>query len=901
MFPASRLENQFTFCTSTLTMSTSTVVHKSRSLLLAVSALLAPSTFAQTPAALLEPTEDTANTVTGEDGAPLEVVTVRGEHIPDPMVRTSEISSFITAVDLERQGDDSAAAALTRVTGLSLAQGKFVYVRGLGERYSAALLNGSPLPSPEPLQRVVPLNLFPNSVLSSVMVQKTFSAKYPGEFGGGLVDLQTVAVPDRPFLSFSSSIGGNTETTFKKGATYYGGDWDLLGFDDNTREMPSALRDAIATGRRVDAASFTPAELQRIGSSFVNAPLNLLQSRNEVQPDFSLGLTGGGKLDMDWGSLGTVAVAGFDNGWQTRSGKQQEGIVLSGTIFPRTDYDFTSTQNDAVVNGLVGVGAEWGGHQINWTNLYIHSTTKEARSRAGIDYLAGAFVRDDYTEWFERELFDTQLAGVHEFDLLQVDWRGSYAKTSREAPYQKGIRYRRVDGEYLHNASQEQNYTRFSDLSDEVLSAGLDFSYTIPASDRQDTVISVGAAWTDNERESKSREFRLLALDSSLPLDVQRERVDFLLSDYNIGPGRLSLRETTGADGAAAYDGSLTVNAAYAQVDAEFIPLVRTSVGLRYEDAEQTVTPRNLFAGPPLQSAAPLENDYLLPAATVTWNFYEDMQLRVGVSKTIGRPQFRELAPQSYLDPDSDRLFIGNPFLVDTEISNLDARYEWYFDDGEFLTFGAFYKKLDKPIESVVNEAGATVQQTYLNAPEALLYGAEVEVKKFFDLPLTGEWLGGSRLFVAANYTYSESDVKVSVGDVVYPLSSAGVPRTASDYIRDGSALQGQSTHLANMQLGIENEGTGTQATILATYVGERISARGRPRQPAIVQDPGTVVDLVVRQGFDAYGQELTLAVEIRNLLGEDFEEFQELGGGRVDVNTYDLGVSYSISLTARF
>ncbi len=880
-------------------MSTSTVAHKS--LLLAVSALLSPATFAQSTAAPPGPTEERANTVRNEEGDTIEVITVRGEHIPDPMTRTAEISSFITAADLERQGDDTAAAALTRVTGLSLAQGKFVYVRGLGERYSSALLNGSPLPSPEPLQRVVPLNLFPNNVLSSVTVQKTYSARYPGEFGGGLIDLETLAVPDQPFLSFSSSVGGNTETTFKRGSTYSGGDWDLTGFDDNSREMPAPLRDAIATGRRVDAGSFTPAELQRIGQSFVNAPMNLQQSTDSVQPDFSLGLTGGGKLDTSWGSLGAVAVAGFDNSWQTRSGKQQEGIVLNNTIFPRTDYDFRSTQNDAVLNGLIGLGAEWGDNRINWTNLYIHSTTKEARTRAGNDELAGAFVRDDYTEWFERELFDTQLNGVHEFGALQVDWRGSYAKTSRDAPYEKGIRYRLVDGEYLHNASQEQNYTRFSELSDEVVSAGVDFAYTLPAGDRQDTVISLGASWMDNDRESESREFRLLALDNSLPLNVQRERVDFLLSDVNIGPGMLSLRETTGADGAAAYDGALTVKAVYTQIDAEFIPMVRTSLGVRYEDAEESVTPRNLFAGPPLASAAPLENDYLLPGATVTWNFYEDMQLRIGASKTIGRPQFRELAPQSYLDPDSDRLFIGNPFLVDTEIVNVDARYEWYFDEGEFLTGGVFYKKLDNPIESVVNEAGATVQQTYLNAPEALLYGAEIEIKKYFAMPLPGQWLSGGRLFVAANYTYSESDVKVSAGDVVFPLSSAGVPREASDYIRDGSALQGQSEHLANLQFGIENEGTQTQVTLLATYVGERISARGRPQQPDIVQDPGTIVDLVIRQGFGAFGQDLTLGIEARNLLGEDFEEFQELGGGRVDVNTYDLGVNYSISLTAKF
>ena len=862
----------------------------SRKLALTVSAILAPYiAFAQEAA-------------DAEQEEPMAEVTVRGENIPDPMVRTAEISSYVTLADLQRQGDDTAAAALRRVTGLSLVEGKFVYVRGLGERYSASLMNGSPLPSPEPLQRVVPLDLFPNNVLANVMVQKTYSAKYPGEFGGGLIDLQTVAVPDEPFLSFSAGTGGNTETTFKDAITYDGGDWDLLGFDDGTRDMPDELKRAIATGRRIDASSFSPQELQRIGQSLNNAPVNLVQRTDRLQPDFSFEVNGGHALETAWGSLGFIAVAAVDNSWRTRYGVQQEGIVENGVISPRTDYGFQSTQNDAVVNGLLGFGAKWDDHTINLTNLYIHTTTKEARSRAGNDEAAGAFVRDDFTEWFERELFDTQLRSSHTFGRLKVDWRGSYAESRRDAPYEKGIRYRLVGDEFLHNASQEQNFTRFSFVEDEVRSAGLDFAYTLEAKERQDTVISVGAAWMDNERSAEQREFRLLALDGALPIEVQRQRVDFLLSDFNIGPGRLTLRETTGAEGAAAYTGELNVKAAYAQVDAEFIPLLRTSFGVRYEDAEQEVIPLNLFSGPAPVRAAPLKNDYWLPAATVTWNFYEDMQLRVGASRTIGRPQFRELAPQQYLDPDSDRLFIGNPFLVDTKIVNFDARYEWYFNQGEFFTAGVFYKQLDRPVESIVNEAGSTVQQTYINAPEARLYGVELEIKKYFDdLPIRASWWGENRLFLAANYTYTDSEVKVDADDVVFPLAGGGAPRPARDLVRDGSRLQGQSEHLANLQVGIENEGRRTQLTLLATHVGERISARGRPGQPDLVQDPGTIVDIVFRQGFTAFGQDLTFALEGRNILGEDFEEFQELGGGRVDVHRYDLGTSLSVSLTARF
>ncbi|HKZ74347.1 MAG TPA: hypothetical protein VJ011_09790, partial [Steroidobacteraceae bacterium] len=204
-------------------------------------------------------------------------------------------------------------------------------------------------------------------------------------------------------------------------------------------------------------------------------------------------------------------------------------------------------------------------------------------------------------------------------------------------------------------------------------------------------------------------------------------------------------------------------------------------------------------------------------------------------------------------------------------------------------------------VEAIVNEAGATVQQTYINAPEAMLYGAEIELKKFFSLPIGAAWWGDKRLFVAANYTYTDSEVKVGEGDVVFPLSGGGAPRAAVDLVRDGSQMQGQSEHLANAQLGVESGDGRTQATLLATYVGERISARGRPGHPDLIQDPGTVVDFVFRQAFSAFGQDLTFGFEARNLFREDFEEYQELGGGRVDVNRYDLGSGLSVSLTAKF
>ncbi|MCR5881100.1 TonB-dependent receptor [Phenylobacterium sp. J367] len=379
------------------------------------------------------------------------------------------------------------------------------------------------------------------------------------------------------------------------------------------------------------------------------------------------------------------------------------------------------------------------------------------------------------------------------------------------------------------------------------------------------------------------------------------QRVDYLYSDYNITNDGLILREVTGSDGAAAYEASLKTNAFYLQGEGEILPAVRATFGARYESGKQEVQAVDLFNAGAALAGNKLDNDYLLPAGTVTWNFAEDQQLRFGASMTIARPQFREQAPQIYLDPESDRTFIGNPYLVDSELVNLDARYERYFDRGQFATVGVFYKDIDKPIESVVNESGSGLQQSFLNAPKATVYGVEAEFKKFFEPEMDVAVLRDMRFLVAANYTYTKAEVKVSEGDVVYPLTNNGAPAPAENFVIDGSALQGQSEHLANIQLGLESLDGNTQATLLANYASERVTARGSAGSPDFVQDPGWTVDFTLRQKFTAWTQPFTFGVEARNILGAEFDEHQERGGDEVKLNYYELGRSLSFSLSTRF
>ena len=835
----------------------------------------------------------------------LDEVVVLGRYIPEPNRESSEVAAFLTREDLQRTGDSSAAAALTRVTGLSVVEGRFVYVRGLGERYSSALLNGSPLPSPEPLQRVVPLDLFPSSILAGVTVQKTWSANLPGEFGGGVIDLRTVDAPTAPFLNVEASTGGNTETTGKDGLIYFGSRTDFTGFDDGTRDVPDSIAAAFASGQQINGANYTAAELQQMGHSLVNAPLRLLQ-RDTIPADFGFKVSGGDAYETRLGTLGVIGVASYSNSWATRQATQQEGQFSGTVLVPVSDKVVDSTSNDIQLNFLGGLSISGENNELKWTNFYVRNTTKEARSRAGSDFDAGgAIVRDDHTEWFVRQLFTTQLAGSHALmdGDLKIDWRASYASTSRDAPYESRFVYG-VDagGNFIHNV--QGNLISFSELNDDVLSGGADVSYTLPLSDFREAVFSAGFAIFDNTRDAERRDLQFSSV-GSLTVDQRESRVDYLFSDFNINPTTLELREVTGSNGASAYDASLKVNAFYAMVDAEIVPLVRTTVGLRFEDGEQSVTPSDVFGGSAPFQATRIEEQYYLPSFTATWNFAEDQQLRFGISKTIGRPQFRELAPQSYTDPESDRTFIGNPYLVDTEILNVDARYEWYFARQQYVTAGLFYKDLDKPVESIITDVGNQRQQSFLNAPQARIFGAEVEFKKFFEfIDSPSPFIANKRWLIQANYTWSDSEVQVRVDDTVLSLGGAGTPEQASFFIADGSRLQGQSEHVINAQFGWEDDTARSQATIIVNYVSERITARGAgaagSREPDYIQDPGVFLDFVYRKDFTAMDRDLGFALELRNLLQTGFDEYQELGN-KILINNYDLGSSASVSLTARF
>ena len=889
--------------------------------LLLGTALVSPAAYAQTTATEDPPTEtaqpdddiiedDVDISAPGGDFSG-EII-VRGKYIPNPIRATSEVVSVLGEAEIARAADGDIAGSLQRVTGLSVVGGRFVFVRGLGERYSLALLNGLPLPSPEPLRRVVPLDLFPTSVIASTVVQKSYSVNYPGEFGGGVINLTTKSTPEEPFLKINFGVSGDSETTGKLGYTYDGSDTDIIGYDDGVRDIPGGLANAIAKNIPISVGTeFSSQDLQQFAASLNNAETNLIQRNRDIPANFSADITGGTSFDVGDAFVGIVATAGFENSWRTRGGVQQttQGIVnIDGEpgLRPDQNFNFVTTENRIVVNGLLGLSAEIGEHKLRFTNLYIHDTSKEASIKAGIDAInvdEETLLNQGRTSWFERQLFTTQFVGEFKFDELSLDVRGSWANSQRDAPYQRTYSYafdKIIANDFVNDLTSPGQSARvqFSDLNDDVYGAGVDLGYEtnigVPIN------FSVGYSYYLNDRQAQRRDFRFVPANG-LPNPIDQERIDFLLSDFNIFTHEIELREVAAQTSVPAYEAQLEIHGGYGQFDAELADGLRLNVGVRYEDAKQSVLPI-LLQGGSASVATGISNDYWLPAGTLTWNFADDMQLRFAASKTVARPQFRELAPQQFLDLDTDRTFIGNPLLTDSELLNFERRYEYYIGRGERITLAGFYKKIDNPIENVAFvQGGGTLFTGFSNAPSATLYGGEIELVKYFPLyDLGGSFFEDRRIMIAANYTYTKSKIEVAAGDqAINPVTLSATD--ASNLFNDGDRLTGQSTHVANLQFGMEKEEGLSQQTVLLTYNSPRVTARGPQDQPDLVERTGWKLDVVLREEMNIAGQDFELKFEARNLLGTDYRESQTLGATEILNNAYDVGTRFSMSIGLNF
>lgn len=808
-----------------------------------------------TQTAPANPTAPAASTTTTSGDAAFDLGTVQEFVVEEKADVRSErtllqkrkeaetVSDSIGAQEIARTPDAGAQDSVKRITSATVQDGKYVLVRGLGGRYGQTLLNGVQLPSPEPDKQAVPLDLFPNALLSNLTVMKTYSADLPGNFAGGSLKIETSAYPTELESKVKVSTSGDTQSTFRDQRTYGGGSLDFLGMDDGSRSLPGSVPKngpLLAGQNGMDEAS-----VDAVGRDFDNQ----WSARNGTAlPNLTLGATVGNTKVLGTNKLGWLATFNYGH----KYGVQETDVARVHNEGGSTSYREKGRgavgTRAASIGGLLNGGLQLGpDHEIGLLTLYTHAGESKTSVVRGYSESDAQNYEATRLEFVNRLLSFSQLSGKHVLrgaGALELDWQSNLSLTLRHEPDTRDTDYSVLDdGRMRFKAEPGSGERFFSDLTD--LSGGAGVNATLPAETfARVAKVKVGASAQRSSREFDARRFRFDFIGND-------PSVLFLPAEQLFAPERIGTdfrieERTLQAD---AYDASLEVLAGYATAEVKNLDPVRVIAGVRYESATQKLTPGSSFAvAQNTEPGVDRQDADVLPALNVIWSVGEATNVRAGYSYTLARPQFRELAPFLYTDFARRRSISGNPALETTRIHNADLRWEWFLSGGELLSATVFGKRFEDPIEQVI--ASSTGDLSFANAAGADAYGAELEGRaslyRFHPALLPFR--------VAGNIALIES--RIDLGD------QAGVQTNGK------RPLQGLSPLVVNLNAGWVHA-TGTELTLLYNVFGKRLTEVGFDSLPDVYEQPFHRVDLAVSHPF-RNGLQMKLAAT--NLLDQTVE-----------------------------
>ena len=796
------------------------------------------------------------------DGMIEEVVAV-GSYIPSTATAqqrdSTSVLNAIGAEQLARFGDSSAASALKRVAGVSVVGGQFAVVRGLQGRYISSTLNGSLMPSTDPMRRDVPLDLFPASVLGGINIQKSYTPDLPGDTTGGAIMMETKGLPDEQVRKLGVSGALNTRTTFNDVNGYSGGGSDWTGMDDGTRELPASL-DSLTNGGRssLTIASdctgirvcVSPSEAAALAKEFSDV---YAVDQVTAAPDFGASYAQGNRYDFRDGQVGYYAALEYDNGWENRHKGKLDDLAVAGT------YERSKRKID--VTGYFTAGYEDADTTLNSKTILLRKTEDTVRTSDVLDDAENRRVESTLLEWVERQFIAQQFSGEHILgsEAHQVDWRIDVGQTSRNEPDRRSYRRER---DILIIPAVER---RYSDLTEDSLALGVDYTFNTPVFDAGDLKLKTGVMATSKERTVNLGRFGFTAANGG-PDTTQS--VEDVLSDANIDADLLRLQtRTTITDSYTATD---DIAALYGMAELDLNSWSMMG-GVRVEDSEQAL---NYPDKPSAESV--LASTDILPALSLNWRVTEDTQIRFGLSQTLSRPGLTERSESSQYDPETDRELIGNPALVISKITNADIRAEYYFSDEESISVAVFAKDIKDPIERGIPDASGSSASglTFRNEDSASVYGVEIDFRR--NVIDSNSYSG----FVAGNFSYINAEVTLSID-------------SARQEQIEKRKLQGQSEYLINMQFGVDHLVTGQSITLMANYFDDRIYAAGRGIAPEI-EDGRILVDLVYQWDID---ERLNIKSKVNNITDEKVS-FSRAGS---ETESYYQGASLSASVDWSF
>ncbi|KFE66438.1 TonB-dependent receptor domain-containing protein [Hyalangium minutum] len=759
------------------------------------------------------------------------------------------VQDSIGSEQISRSPDSNAGDAVKRVTSATVV-GRNVFLRGLGGRYAATVVNGVSLPSTDPDGHQAPLDLFPNALLSTLTVQKTYSAELGGAFAGGVLGIETNSYPATFQAQVKLSLGVNSESTFHSRRSYEGGSLDGLGIDDGSRGLPESVPEDRALTTRDSQA-------EEVSESFSNV---WSSRRSGGLPNGGLSVSVGNTHQWGGGrAFGYLASATFSRSAAATNADVQTFRIDEQELIPKDLYRSEFGATNTNLGALLNAGYQWDAlNDVSLLALFSRSTEDSAQYLSGFSDTDGANFDATRLKFAQRMLSFNQLRGTHRFGTegAVLRWQGNVSVTHAEEPDTRDLLYLEDDGVRRFRQAANSGERFFSTLSD--TSGGASVSLRVPVGRVEFTT---GASAQLSQRRFDARRFAFLFVgeDPAL-LSLPAEE---MFSAENLGPSFLAEERTFLTD---RYDGFQSLYAGFASAELPLAERLRAVAGVRVEVFSQQVDSGSPFA----QGQAPESTDRTtvnpLPALNLVYGLTDKANLRAGYSFTVARPQFREIAPFLYYDAIRRRSVSGNPDLVSSRIHNADLRWEWFPTESEVFSVGGFYKHFIDPIEQVV-VSSIQGDVGYRNADGADALGLELEGRA--SLGRVSPVL--SPLRVGANLSLIAS--RVNLGSNQQISTSESRP------------LQGQSPYVANVNVSYTRESSGTEVSVLYNVFGRRISEVGFNRLPDTYEQPFHRVDLALTQQLS---QQLRLKLTGTNLLNQA-AVFRQLG---TDVFRYRPGLT---------
>lgn len=816
----------------------------------------------------------------------------------DERMSEDVVADFMGAEMIQRIGDSTVAAALRRVSGLSLVGSKFVYVRGLGERYSSTTLNGAVIPSPDLSRNVIPLDIFPTSVVQTLAVQKSYSPDKSAAFGGGSIDIRTRGIPDD--FTYSVTIGSGFNTASRgEMLTYQGGNDDSLGEDDGTRALAPSLSQAIQRFSGNLNAQGILSGLRREGNpeatladaEVINRQLALGLNRDisiytqDSTPDVDLkGSIGNNYILTDDWEVGFLASAGYKSGWrQTQT--IARSLALPAEEFESEQESTKSTDLSATIN----LGAQYtDDHELKITSLYLRNTEDEvARNdffNENAQLSSGLGFRRETLKFEERHLTVNQISGEHFLGAdtrsllkglvpewvpegFKVDWMYSEAGARTSIPNEVSVSSSTVNDPLTGavesasvNLSSSAADFRFTQLDDDVTSYR--WQAVLPIETARSIIeLSAGAEHGQKSRTYRQAQFGLGPLQVDVP-SVLTGPLGTVFSDTNVtNPANGFVFDLIGTNNQSYLAATMT-DAVFGNLDWTLDDRWRASVGARWEDYRQVALDWNIFGNgidnpqisndPVILARGTYRNDKVYPSVSLTYMsdwWAEIFQLRFGWSETVVRPDLRELTDASYIDARTGYLTDGNPDVRPADFVNIDIRAEWFFSNDDTFSITLYRKDITNPIEFYESAASDTNRaREIINAESGQITGLELDGLK--SLAFLGESF--EPFFVQGNLTIQDTEIKAGV--------QADAP---TNNVRQ---LSGASNYVANLMMGFDSMNGQHSTTLVYNVFGERLYLAGRNGAPDGFELPFHSLDLT----YSWYPTELiTINGKLQNLLNE--------------------------------